>query len=162
VYTNTRTLNSYANPVDVVLLDLPITSDGFITVTFTGPTKLDKAVFGYTAYLGATEYSPTLSIINYGKKITNADTGATTFKKGNYSKRMSMRMMFLNTELMRVYDQLATVRDTPCVWIAADPNSSAGNTFSVLTTYGVYINFDIEIAYANHSYCSLDIEGVVI
>jgi len=159
IYTYTQTLNRYAEN-DVILTDLPYSRTGTLSVSVTGSASIVTVVRGNLVDLGPVEYGASLGITDYSKKVTDA-YGLTTFSKRAFSKRLSVRALFNNSQLAAVYKQLAAMRATPCIWLTVDASSDPTGIFSVLSTFGYYQSFQIEVAYATQSYCSLEIEGLV-
>jgi hypothetical protein len=75
----------------------------------------------------------------------------------DYSRRMSTQVVVENTTLRRIYQLLATLRATPCVWIGVDDL----DTFTPMLVYGYYRDWSVDIAYLSHSICTLEIEGMI-
>ncbi len=140
----------------LLLTDLPIYGDAEITVTLTaspGTPSVGVLVFGMQSDLGGTAPSPTMGINDFSVKSTD-DFGNTTLVRRAYSKRLATRLIFNNTELDRVYDVLTSLRAAPVIWIGSDRYSS-------MVIYGFYRDFEVDIAYAQISYCTLNIEGLI-
>lgn len=140
----------------VVLTDLPVYYTATVRITITGSTvRCGHCVLGGVADLGSLEYGATAGIIDYSRKDTDA-FGNTTFIQRAFSKRMSGRLWFANTSMTALQRMLASVRAVPCVWIGTDDV-----TYDALVVYGYYKDFNIEVAYPDTSYCSLEIEGLI-
>jgi hypothetical protein len=140
---------------EAIFSDLPPYTDGHITVTVTGSTtKVGVLVAGTVYSLGGTLAGATAGIIDYSRKETD-EFGVTTFVRRNYSKRMEAKLLLTTSQINKVQRLLADIRATPCAWIASD---SAG--YEPLTMYGAYRDFSIDVAYADHSYTNLSIEGL--
>jgi len=126
-----------------------------VTVTITGTdVQCGTIVAGVSDILGSTRASPTAGIRDYSKKTTD-DFGTTTFVRRGFSQRMDCSLLIENSRLHKVYQILAGLRATPCVWMAT---SSA--VFEPLRFLGFYSDFNIEVAFADYSYCTLQIEGL--
>lgn len=141
---------------EVVLTDLPPYGAAHIAVTLSGPgnVKCGMLTVGTAYPLGDTRYGASAGIIDYSRKDTSA-TGATTFVRRRFSKRMSAPLMLQNAQLNKVQRVLADLRATPCAWIGTDAQG-----FEPLTVFGFYRDFSIDIAYPMHSLCNLEIEGL--
>lgn len=141
---------------DVVLTDLlPYGTQVItITVTGTGTVAIGNIVLGACVELGKLEYSPTVGIIDYSTKSTDA-YGNTIVTKRAYAKRYGGRLIVENNFVDQLAGILASIRSTPVVWIGAD------NKFSSLIVWGWYKDFEIDIAYPTISYCNLTIEGLI-
>lgn len=142
----------------IVITDLPAYLDGHITLTVGGAlvNKVGIVIFGTYYELGGTLQGVTSGIVDYSRKDTNLTTGATTFLKRSFSKRMSAKLLVDKARLNGVHKVLADVRATPCAWIATD-----GAGYELLTFFGFYRDFSIDVAYPSHFYTTLEIEGLI-
>jgi hypothetical protein len=147
----------YVQLADLVLTDLPPYGDAHITINITGPGTVKCGILAVgTAYtLGDTQLNPTVGIIDYSRKDTDA-FGGTVFTRRSYSKRMSIKLMLDNAQLNKVQRVLADLRATPCAWIGVD-----GDGYAPLTLFGFYRDFSIDVAYPMQSYCSVEVEGLI-
>jgi hypothetical protein len=125
-----------------------------ITFTGTGPVQCGGLLVGTTAELGTVRYGAGAGIIDYSKVETD-DFGITTLIQRNFARRTNMQIELENTQLRRVYSTLSQLRATPAVWIGSD-----NYIYSPLVVYGVFKDFNIEIAYPLHSLCSIEIQGL--
>lgn len=140
----------------VVITDLPIYGESTIEITLSknsGTVSCGVCVVGMKADLGLTKISPSIGINDYSRKTTD-DFGRVTLVRRDYSKRGSFRMIVNNTEIDRVFSALADARATPAVWVGDDQVSS-------LILYGFFRDFELDIAYATVTYCTLNIEGMI-
>lgn len=143
---------------DAVFEDIPPYETGTLTVTFTsaGSLAVGGLIVGIMRDLGETLSGASASITDYSRKEANA-FGITTLVQRSYSKRMSTKLLLTNDKLRRVQTTLADIRATPCVWIGAKDTVK----FAPLVVYGYYRDFNLDIAYADYSYCNLEIEGLI-
>lgn len=141
----------------LLFLDLPRHDDGIITLTATARDSEDVQIgtmaVGNQLDIGSTEINPKASITDYSKKTTD-DFGNTKVAKRNYAKRNTVRTILPSDSVDTVFNTLAALRATPIVWIAS-------TRFDCFVTYGFWKSFDIDVAYFNYAYCSLDYEGLV-
>lgn len=134
-------LPSYPNAV--LRIDITCISAGYISVLAFG-TQYE---FGSYVSQGAR-----LGIQDFSRK--ERDTwGNTVLVQRAYAKRLSINVMFENQYLDSVYESLANLRATPCVWIISD-------TFASLILFGFFNSFEINIAYAQYSDCSIELESL--
>jgi hypothetical protein len=153
----------YYDPIlkrtQVVFSDLPSYSNAYITINLQGDPgdsiSLALAAFGLIETLGGTQYGATSGIIDYSVKTTD-EFGVATFVKRNFSKRLSAQLFVDNQKLNRVSRFLTDLRATPAVWIGSDDPRLE----EPLVVYGFYKEFSFDIAYPNHTLCSLEIEGL--
>jgi hypothetical protein len=103
--------------------------------------------------IGGTRISPSLGINDYSKKDVD-EFGNATFVQRSFSKRMGVKLVFNNSEIDRIHSVLSAVRATPVVWIGSEKYSS-------MLIYGFYRDFEVDVAYVNLSYCTLNIEGMI-
>lgn len=169
VYSRTTTLDGtvisdwyqyYFEPFvqleSVVLSDLPPYGNAHITVsvTGTGTVKCGVLLVGTFYELGDAQYDATSGITDYSVKETDA-FGVTTFVQRAYSDRISLNLMFPNSQLNKVKGVLKSLRATPCGWIGTDSDG-----FEVLDAFGFYRDFSIVVRYPTSSLCSIEIEGL--
>lgn len=142
---------------EVVLTDLPPYGNAYITVTITGggTVKCGILAVGTVYVIGDTQRGATARIIDFSRKVTDPNTGATSLEKRKFSKAMTSTMEVPNVALNKVQRLLADLRATPCIWIGVD-----AATYEPLTIFGFYRDFSLEVAYSTTSYCSLEIEGL--
>jgi hypothetical protein len=169
VYTKTKSLDGAilldwymyffepdAQLTEFTLTDLPSYVYGEVTVTITGTGEVGAGVctVGQVYALGQAQLGVTTGINDYSVKSTDA-FGKTTIVKRKFSKRVDAKLYLDNSALNKVQKLLANLRSTPCVWITSDASD-----LSLLTTYGFYKDFSLEITYPQSSMCSLSIEGL--
>lgn len=124
-----------------------------IDLTSSGTAYVGGLVFGTQRTIGmGVQKGARLSLQDYSRKERN-DWGDTVLVQRAYNKRLSVTMWVRNAELDNTYALLTDVRATPCLWICAD-------VFGSLSVFGFYANFDISIAYADFSECSIELEGL--
>lgn len=145
---------------EVVLTDLPPYSGGQITMTLSsgGAVAIGELLVGTVYALGdkALEHGATIGIIDYSRKDTDPDTGLTTFVERAYSKRMSGQFLIENGNISGVQKILSSIRAVPSVFIGSEDTE-----YSALIVYGFYRDFSIDIAYPTHSFCRVEVEGLI-
>lgn len=139
-------------------LDLPVYPSAIVTVQLnaanpTGPVSVGSLIVGRQLEIGSTEAGASVGIIDYSLKNTDA-FGVTTVVERAWSKRAEARCILDTTQVDAMQRELAKVRAIPVVWILEDG-------FDSLTIYGFFKEFTLDLTYANLSYCSLTIEGLV-
>jgi len=171
VYSNTTNL-MYGTPVtdwygwffdtiktatDLILTDLPIYSDGSITITMTSgsPVSCGMLAVGSQQYLGGTEYGCSLGIVDYSTKEID-EFGNPTLLVRKYVKTLEATLFLDNSEIDRIHQILAGLRATPVLWVGVDYDF-----YTRLAIYGFYRDFSIQIPYPTASTCSISIEGMI-
>ena len=172
VYDQTQSLDStpiedwedyfFADQVlagELLFQGLPRYLGGVVTVTVaasSGAASVGALVCGRLHELGEAEFgAASAGITDYSRKQTD-DFGATALVQRSYAKRSQQRLVLPTSALRRVQALLAGLRATPCVWVGADDT----DTYSPLVVYGWFRSFSLDIAGLNHSYCTLEIEGL--
>jgi hypothetical protein len=102
--------------------------------------------------LGTVEASPTISIVDYSRRVTD-DFGTTTVVKRGFSRRLSVRLALPFDQVDSLQQQLAELRATPAQWVADDQ-------FDWLNVEGFYKDFELDLAVPPLSYCTLTVEGL--
>jgi hypothetical protein len=140
---------------DIVVTDIMpyATQTLTITLTGTGTVGIGNLVLGSYVSLGRMESSPRVGIVDYSRKDTDA-YGNIVLTQRAYSKRFSCRFIVENSFVDQLSSILASIRATPVVWIGQ------GTTYSSLIVWGYYKDWEVDIAYSTHSYCSLTVEGL--
>jgi hypothetical protein len=118
-----------------------------------GDVLCGELTFGSDTDLGGTQYGAQVGIKDYSIKKQD-DFGNLTVVERGYSKRATFLILMDNDYIDYFQTLLASYRATPIVWIGS---TQYGST----QLLGYYTDFSIEIAYPNHSLCSIEIEGLV-
>lgn len=126
------------------------------TITGTGTVSIGALKFGTSSEIGDAEYGAMLGLIDYSRKETN-DFGRVEIVPRRFVKSMQCKNIFENTSLSSIFQKLAGLHTTPCVWIGS--NDSPFN--APMTVYGFYKDFSIDLAFPNESYCTITIEGLI-
>ncbi len=142
---------------ELVIQDIPPYSTGVITAVFTGAASVSVGnfIFGSVYMLGQTQYGSSGGIRDYSVKEVNA-YGITTFVKRAFSKRMESTLYIDQPNLRYTRKLLEDIRATPVVWIGSDDSS-----YDIMSIFGYYRDFNIEITYPSYSLCRLEIEGLI-
>ncbi len=147
----------YSQRGSVVLTDLPPYPTMRVEMTINGPgtVKVGGLIVGTLYSLGTTNYSATAGIRDYSKKDTNTDTGIVTLIPGKFSKRLRAKLQVRSGQVGSIQTLLTELRATPAVWIGDDTG-----TYEALTVFGFYRDFELDVAYPEVSFYSLDVEGM--
>lgn len=139
----------------LIVSDMPSYPNAVLRVDFTSLSTATIGVFSFgtqnTIGMGVNKGSR-LGLQDYSRK--ERDTwGNTVLVQRAFAKRLSINALVQNEYLDTTYTALTGLRATPCVWIVSDQYSS-------LVLFGFFNNFEINIAYANYSDCSIDLESL--
>lgn len=107
---------------------------------------------GETVEIGATEVSPTITMLDFSRRETD-DFGVTTVVRRGFSRRMAVRLALPTNDVDGLQRRLAALRATSALWVADD-------RFQWLSVVGLYKDFEITIPGAAVSFCTLSIEGL--
>ncbi len=146
------------NPYSVTLTDLPADSANntvTVTLTGTGQVSLGLVDIGTAVDLGGTDYGATFTIVDYSRKEVD-EFGTASFVKRGFAKKISAKSMFANTELNKITSTLSELRSTPCSWSITDEVG-----LETMNIFGWYEDLDINVPYPKHSYCSVNIQGLI-
>jgi hypothetical protein len=140
---------------EVIATDIPQYQDLAIKVIIAGAgtVKAGTVIFGNSSQIGATQYGARSGIIDFSRKEVD-QFGRATLVKRKFSKRMDVNLIVDNGIVDSVQALLADLRAEPVLYIAAKDN------FELLTVFGFYRDFTIDIAYQEQSFCTLEIEGL--
>lgn len=109
-------------------------------------------VGGVTTDLGVTEATPTISILDYSRRVTD-EFGVTTVVERGFSRRMSVKLLVPSGNVDSLQTYLASIRTTSAIW-EADEDSEW------LSPEGYFKDFDIDLVTKKISYCTLTVEGL--
>lgn len=143
-------------PTQSIALDLPSYTDAEITIEIIGGSDLAVGVIliGSQQNFGrGIKYGARVGIQDYSRKETNA-FGETVLVQRAFAKRANFDLMINKSEVDSFQNALSTIRATPLLWIGS-------TEYEATTLFGFYKNFDILIAYPQHSDCQLEIEGLI-
>lgn len=144
---------------DAAFLDIPPYYFGQVIITITGPQNNEVScgviAIGNKVFIGHTQWGAGGELIDYSRKETD-DFGTTTFVKRPYSKRSTATMLVENEKLTKTQFTLAELRATPCAWLLTDDS-----LYNAINVYGFYRNFTTEVRHPTHSFCSIEIEGLI-
>lgn len=135
--------------------DLPTYPNATLRVDLTGASNMAVGVvlIGQNKTIGRGVLAgASVGIRDFSRKERN-DYGDTELVERAYARRASFVVVIDNDDLDEATDLLASVRATPCLWVGSTTRAAA-------TVFGFYNEFDIVIPYANHSECSIDLEGL--
>jgi hypothetical protein len=142
-------------PTQHVATDLPTFPDAVLSVETTGTEELAIGVImigQQQRFSLGVRQGARVGIQDYSRKETN-DFGDTVLVRRAFAKRANFDMLIAKAEVDPLQKYLSDVRAKACLWIGTEDYEST-------IVYGFYKNFDILIAYPEHSECSLEIEGL--
>lgn len=142
---------------EIIVQNIPPYSTGVITATLTGTgtVGVGNFVFGSIYSLGLTQYGAAGGIRDYSIKQVN-NFGITTFVQRAFSKRMEANVYVNTGDVRFVRKLLEDIRAIPVVWVGSDSSD-----YDILSVFGYYRDFNIEITYPSYSLCRLEVEGLV-
>lgn len=142
---------------DLVVPDLPALYSSLtftVTLTYTGETvACGGLVAGLAKSAGVTLAGATTGILDYSRKTTD-DFGNTSITERGYANRASFKVFADNSNIVSVQRLLAEFRATPALYVGSE---DFANTF----IYGFFRDFSIAIEQPNHSYLSIELEGLL-
>lgn len=144
---------------DLVITGIPPVDNSTYTITvsaFDGSladVSLGTFIIGKATELGFTNFGAKASIIDYSRKDTD-QFGRTTLLRRNFSKKMDVTLYIKNEAADQIAKLLTDIRATPVLWVGSADN------FNLLTIYGFYRDWSVDIVYTKNSLCSLQIEGL--
>lgn len=141
--------------VQHVALDLPSYPNATVRVDLTGTSTMAIGVLMIGQQKVVSEeirFGMRMGIRDYSRKEKN-EWGDVVLVERAFSKTRSFPVQLRNDDLDRVDALLASLRAKPCLWVGSD-------SFSSMTVFGYPSNFEIVVAYARFSDCTIDIEGL--
>lgn len=134
---------------------IPSSRQACITITITGDetVAVGDLVIGRASSIGRAEYGAQAGIVSYGRKDRTA-TGGSRLRRGKFARRNSLHTVVEARDKDRVFKTLADLRETPCLF---QGTTALGH--ELLTLFGTYEDFSIDIAYVSASYLSIEMLG---
>lgn len=140
---------------DQVVLDMPAYYAPTVRVILSAPGETVKAgalLLGLQVDVGGTQYGAGVGIQDYSVKTQNA-FGDYTILERAFRKRASFTVWVEAGKVDQLHSLLAEFRATPTVYIGSD-------LYAAMIVYGFYKDFNIAIAYARESICTIELEGL--
>jgi hypothetical protein len=141
-------------PTLAVLADVPGIIGSELRIDVAGTTALAAGVlvFGQAKEIGLlVQQGARVGIQDYSRKEVN-EFGDTVLVQRAFARRASFDLPIKAELVDEAIDYLASIRATPCLFIAPRYESAV--------IFGFYKEFDVSIAYAAVSECSLQVEGL--
>ncbi len=129
--------------------------DTAVVISLVGGADLACAnlVVGYQTEVGyGIEYGAKIGIQDYSRIVTNTH-GDTVLEQRAYAKRMAFSLKVPNEDMDLVIAYLESIRATPVLWIGS-------NQYESTVIFGFYQDWDLVIAYPNHSAINANIQGM--
>lgn len=142
-------------PMLAVITDLPSLPGCTLTVDFTGTTELavGTLIFGEMTSIGlGVQQGARVGIQDFSRVETDA-FGETVLVQRAFAKRATFDIPIARDMVDDAINFLSSVRATPCLWIGSP-------SFESTVIFGIYKEFDVNLAYYNVSECSLQIQGM--
>lgn len=139
----------------VTVRDIPLSRRAVITVTIAGDATvaISDLVIGRSAYIGNAEYGAQAGIVSYGRK-DRTTTGGSRLRRGRFARRNSLHTFVKSAEKDFVFKTLADLRETPCLL-----QGTTASGHELLTLFGTYEDFSVDIAYVAASLLSIEFLG---
>ena len=115
-----------------------------------------QCVVGEMLDIGSTQYGSSAGMVDYSKR-TEDSFGKVSIEQGYWAKRNSIQLIVENSKIDHVYKKMVAMRGTPTVWISNNESIE----YEMLIVFGLFRDFDIVVQGPLHSYCSLNIEGLI-
>jgi hypothetical protein len=140
------------------LTDLPpyINAQLTVTVDAVGPVAIGMLTFGTVYDLGDAQLGAGSDFVSYAKKLTDANSGVTTFQPGPNVQRISLTMPIPKANVNKVKSILASLDNVPCMWIGADDPE-----LGPLSTFGAIYSFGLVVTYQTYCLYSLELLGLI-
>lgn len=134
---------------------------GVLRIVLTANTGEDAAcgnvIVGRGYDIGCSQFGASLGMVDYGDWDIDPDTGVSSFEAGAWAKRNSLTTYLKNTNIDSVYKLLVSLRGKPTAWLGNNDTTD----YESLKVFGSFSDFDITISNHSHSFCSIEIKGVI-
>ena len=140
---------------DYVRYELPSNLNPTFEITITDPgltPRIGSLLIGQSRDLGDLLHGARLGITDYSRKDTD-EFGNSTIIQRAFAKRATLKAIIPNTRVDAIIALLAQYRATACVIVGHDIYAST-------YIYGFYKGFEVELAFEEKSYLSIEWEGL--
>lgn len=140
---------------DLTVLDMPPYYAPVVKISIVAPDEPVLAgalLLGQQVDVGGTQYGAGVGIQDYSVK-TQDDFGNYTILERAYRKRATFTVWVEAQKVDQLQLLLAAYRATPIVYIGS-------GLYTSTVVYGFYKDFNIAIAYARESICTIELEGL--
>lgn len=148
-------LSEFLRKTDLFVTDLPPYKNAKIEVTLTdtgNTVKCGEFIYGLSNDIGGTHYGARVGIQDYSVKTVDAFGNYSVLQRA-YARRGTFSVWMNAADMSTTQALLSSIRSAPTLFIGSD-------LIEPSIIYGFYKDFDIDIAYANASICSLEVEGL--
>ena len=147
--------NEIERKADFVVTNIPVYTNGILTVTLSGTgesVKCGNMIPGYTIEIGESLWGASMGIIDYSRKEVGT-FGNYSIIERNYSSTLSDSILVENGRAGYIKKLLADYRATPALWVANED-------YEGLFAYGFFRDFSIVMESPAGAQCSIEIEGL--
>lgn len=140
---------------DLVFDDLPRLSNADISVTLSGESEtvgVGALICGQALIVGETEMGAEVGIRDYNRQVQN-DFGEWQITERGYSDTGNFRVLVERGRVDQVKQVLTSFRGVPVVYYASD-------AYAATLIFGRFKTFAVAIQHPDHSYLTIDIEGL--
>lgn len=112
-----------------------------------------NVVCGRLFDIGETQFGMKVGILDFSEYNTD-DDGRTKVIPGYWSKKMEVTLYLPNSYVDSVYRRLSGLGGIPTAWIGAEEYESS-------IVYGTFRDFGVTVEGPSHSFCDLEVEGLI-
>lgn len=142
---------------ELIIVVGAITFQGVIEVLIeTAPGEIaacGNMVAGRIFEIGSTQFGLDLGMLDFSRYDTD-DDGRTKVVPGYWSKKMEATVYLENSMVDSVHKRLSSLVGIPTAWIGSDDYESS-------IVYGTFRDFGVTVEGPSHSFCRLEIEGLI-
>jgi len=128
-----------------------------------GETGVDvtcgAVVLGRSQDLGKTQFGASIGMLDFSQRTTD-DYGRTTITQGAWAKTNDLTLYLPNNKVDSVYRKVTSLRSVPTAWVANNEEYDSSQ-FESFLVYGIFKDFSVTVAGPSHSWCDLNIEGLI-
>lgn len=149
----------YSVKEEVSLRSIVSTYNGVLTIDIAAETgtnaECGNVVVGRGLGIGKLQHGVKAGIIDFSQKETD-DIGRTSITPGYWAKTNNMNVFVENIVVDAVYRKISSLRGIPTAWIGDETDG-----MEMLLVFGLFKDFSITVSGPFHSWCDLEIEGLI-
>lgn len=152
---------TFGNSPSVILFDLPLYSNGVITIAITrasGNVSCGGIVVGNAVDLGRVEAQASRDSLNFSTVSRDAFGNATLVPRRTVP-RTSQTLLTEKAKVNTLLDLVVSLNAVPAVWSALDDRTDS-DYFEAMLILGIYKEFSINVAYPDYAKVNLQLEEI--
>ena len=146
-----------------IVIDIPEATSSHVKLTIATNVigrvaSCGQCCWGYSSFIGHTQYGASAGILSYSRKIRNESYGSMYLKKGSNAKKMNIDVVIENEDYNDVYDIFQALDGIACVF---QGNNTDEYNYTPFIIFGFTKEFSMILQYYSQSKCNIEVAGLI-